>query len=61
MLNWRNAASGEPHDAETVLCGSGKGGGKRPARDLARRLFHATVTEESYYFIRSLLSEKEGL
>ena len=30
LLNWRNAASGEPHDAETVLCGSGRGGEKRP-------------------------------
>jgi hypothetical protein len=29
LLNWRNAASGEPHDAETVLCGSGRGGEKR--------------------------------
>lgn len=45
MLNWRKAASGEPRDAETVLRGSGKGGGKRPERDLARRLFHLRVTE----------------
>ena len=29
-LNWRITDSGEPHDAETVLCGSGRGGGKRP-------------------------------
>jgi len=40
ILNWRNISSGEPHDAETVPCGSGRGGEKRLARDLARRLLH---------------------
>ncbi len=25
ILNWRNTGSGEPHDTETVLCGSGRG------------------------------------
>ena len=30
MLNWNKSDSGEPRDAETVLRGSGKGGGKRP-------------------------------
>ena len=30
FLNWRTTGSGEPHDAETVPCGSGRGGGKRP-------------------------------
>lgn len=46
-LNWRNTGSGEPHDAETVPCGSGRGGEKRPERDLARRLLHGMVTEPS--------------
>jgi hypothetical protein len=45
ILNWRNIGSGEPHDAETVPCGSGRGGEKRPERDLARRLLHGMVTE----------------
>lgn len=30
FLNWCTTGSGEPHDAETVPCGSGRGGGKRP-------------------------------
>ena len=30
ILNWRNIGSGELHEAETVLCGSGRGGEKRP-------------------------------
>jgi hypothetical protein len=46
LLNWRNAASGEPHDAETVLCGSGRGGEKRPKRDLSHRLLHDRAMEE---------------
>ena len=46
LLNWRKRDSGEPRDAETVLRGSGKGGGKRLIRDLARRLFHRMATEE---------------
>ena len=45
LLNWSKSDSGEPRDAETVLRGSGKGGGKRLVRDLARRLFHLTGTE----------------
>ena len=47
ILNWRVTGSGEPRDAETVLRGSGKGGGKRLVRDLARRLFHLKGTEDS--------------
>ena len=49
MLNWSKSDSGEPRDAETVLRGSGKGGGKRLVRDLARRLFHRMATEPPYY------------
>src|SRR5258708_40329046 len=45
MLNWSKSDSGAPRDAETVLRGSGKGGGKRLVRDLARRLFHLRGTE----------------
>ncbi|GHO63978.1 hypothetical protein KSC_028700 [Ktedonobacter sp. SOSP1-52] len=45
LLNWQKATSGEPHDAETVLCGSGRGGERRPKMDLARRLLHPMGTE----------------
>jgi len=46
-LNWRKAATREPCDAETVTHGSERGGGKRSARNLARRLLYLMVTEHS--------------
>jgi hypothetical protein len=46
ILNWRDAAIGEPCDAETVTHGSERGGGKRAARHLARRLLYLRVTED---------------
>jgi hypothetical protein len=45
MLNWRTAAAGEPRELETLMRGSERGGEKRPARDLARRLLYFRVTE----------------
>lgn len=49
LLNWRKAATGEPCDAETVTHGSKRDGGKRAARNLARRLLYPQVTEFPYY------------
>ncbi len=46
-LNWGKAATGEPCDAETVTHGSERDGGKRSARNLARRLLYLMATEDS--------------
>jgi hypothetical protein len=45
MLNWRKAAAGEPRELETLMRGSERDGGKRSARNLARRLLYRRVTE----------------
>ena len=47
MLNWRKAAAGEPRELETLMRGSERDGGKRSARNLARRLLYLRATESS--------------